>query len=202
MEKDKPLNEYRTELKQRILQYAGEMFATKGIRAVNMESISKGLGISKRTIYELYVDKEALLLACIQNYHNSFHAHMSEYASSGHNSIEIIKEFFTFQLQMTSHFNPQFFDDLKRFPNVLAFFEEHNRLRDKYASDFFKHGVEEGFFLPDVDYELVVRIGTITFHSVMQQGLYNEYSLDSIITNALRLYIRGLCTEKGIEGLG
>ena len=57
------LSTYRQELKVRILQTAMREFKQKGIRDVRMDDIAGILGISKRTLYEIYENKEELLLA-------------------------------------------------------------------------------------------------------------------------------------------
>ena len=54
-------NEYRKEIKEKILQLATTMFFQHGIRKVKMDDIANYLKISKRTLYELYQNKEDLL---------------------------------------------------------------------------------------------------------------------------------------------
>ena len=56
----------RTELKTRIVEKAVEQFTQNGIKSVTMDDIAAMLGISKRTLYEIFADKEALLEECIQ----------------------------------------------------------------------------------------------------------------------------------------
>ena len=51
----------RTELKERIIETAMRLFTDNGIRSITMDEIAASLGISKRTLYEIFVDKEALL---------------------------------------------------------------------------------------------------------------------------------------------
>ena len=48
-------------LKQRILKVATFEFFTTGIRPVTMDSLSRKLKMSKRTLYEIFKDKEELL---------------------------------------------------------------------------------------------------------------------------------------------
>ena len=57
------INEYRQELKKKIIDYAMPEFYQRGIKAVKMDEISQGLHVSKRTVYEIFGDKEELLLA-------------------------------------------------------------------------------------------------------------------------------------------
>jgi AcrR family transcriptional regulator len=49
-------------LRARITEQAKQAFSAYGIKAVRMDDIAAAEGISKRTLYELYADKEALLL--------------------------------------------------------------------------------------------------------------------------------------------
>ena len=45
-----------------------EMFATQGIKAVRMDDIARSLGVSKRTLYEQFGDKQGLLLLAMNRY--------------------------------------------------------------------------------------------------------------------------------------
>lgn len=59
---------YRETLKGKILTAAMAAFTKKGIKAVKMDDIAAALSISKRTLYELYENKEDLLLEGIKRY--------------------------------------------------------------------------------------------------------------------------------------
>ena len=51
-----------TEIKEKILNAAIEEFGKKGLK-FTMDDIAKNLGISKKTLYNVYDNKEAMLLA-------------------------------------------------------------------------------------------------------------------------------------------
>ena len=51
----------------RIIAGAAELFRVYGIRAVTMDAIASHLGISKRSIYERFIDKDTLLFAVINS---------------------------------------------------------------------------------------------------------------------------------------
>ena len=55
----------RLELRERIIDTALNSFATHGIKSITMDDIAAALGISKRTLYEVFSDKETLLMECI-----------------------------------------------------------------------------------------------------------------------------------------
>lgn len=52
----------RAELRKRVILEASSAFAKSGIKNVHMDSLACALSISKRTLYELFCDKEQLLL--------------------------------------------------------------------------------------------------------------------------------------------
>ncbi len=58
-------NSQRVELKDRIIETASEAFTAHGIKSITMDDIAASLGISKRTLYEVFRDKESLLTQCI-----------------------------------------------------------------------------------------------------------------------------------------
>lgn len=54
MNKDCIVNDYRNELKERILEYSEKEFYANGVRQVKMDNIANYLSISKRTLYVLF----------------------------------------------------------------------------------------------------------------------------------------------------
>ena len=52
----------RRELRKRIIETAMGLFSKQGIRSVTMDDIAATFGISKRTLYEVFADKESLLI--------------------------------------------------------------------------------------------------------------------------------------------
>ena len=62
------LNDYRQELKERILELAMQEFSLRGLRDIKMDDMAHKLRISKRTLYEIYADKESLLLEGLQRH--------------------------------------------------------------------------------------------------------------------------------------
>ena len=49
-----------------IIEQAAKMFAEQGIKSIRMDDIAKTLGVSKRTLYEMFEDKEELLYLSIR----------------------------------------------------------------------------------------------------------------------------------------
>lgn len=54
--------------KGRIIDQAMQMFVSQGIKSVRMDDIAQQLGVSKRTLYEMFGDKEGLLYLAMERY--------------------------------------------------------------------------------------------------------------------------------------
>lgn len=191
---------YRQELHERILKASMEEFCKKGIKAVKMDDIASTLAISKRTLYEIYANKETLLLEGIKHKEQQADMHMAEFATKdNHNVIEILIEFLNMHIQSSTAINPAFFDELHKYPDVLNYFRKRHDERLANQNAFFKRGVEEGFFRKDIDYDILTRITDASMDFVMQTQMYREFNLDYILHNVTLLYVRGICTEDGIR---
>lgn len=79
MNKDCIVNDYRNELKERILEYSEKEFYANGVRQVKMDNIANYLSISKRTLYEIYPTKEDLLLECVKKHDKTHESRIEQY---------------------------------------------------------------------------------------------------------------------------
>jgi AcrR family transcriptional regulator len=78
------------DVKLRILKETGIMFSKYGIRSITMEHIASELGISKRTLYEKFEDKDDLILQAIEEGTKVFKKHCFEIVDNSDNIIDAI----------------------------------------------------------------------------------------------------------------
>lgn len=196
------ITEYRASLKGKILKASMEEFISKGIRPVRMDDIANSLAISKRTLYEIYSNKEELLLESTRMSEEEYDSHISAYKEDPkHNVIDILIESYNYRIKRLSGVNPMFFSDMRKYQSVVAYFEQIRKERHARTIDFFKQGVVEGCFRPDVNFDIFCRIGNASMEYIMQNQMYKEYDLKYILDNVIMLFVRGICTEKGLEQL-
>ena len=189
---------YRRELKGRILEVAMREFKCKGVRSVKMDDIARILSISKRTLYEIYSDKQELLLEGIRHEERMHDEHISKFAS-GKGAIDILMEFYRMQINQIGDVNPLFYDDVKKYKMVRDYIRERHLIHQQKGLDFFKKGVKDGYFRDDIDYELISRLAEDVSRLVMESSMYSEYSLEHVSRNIFFLFFRGFSTPKGIE---
>lgn len=194
--------EYKQQLKDRILECAINEFRIKGIKAVKMDDLAAMLVISKRTLYEIYRNKELLLLAVVKAGVSDYEAHMSKFMLNTQASvISTIVEFYRYQMQLLTSISPAYFADIDKYPLVTRWLEKNRQKNNETANQFFQEGVRQGSFRKDVDYSLISEVGHATMSYIMRKQVYNRYGMKQILHDVIMLYIRGFCTIKGIEAM-
>ena len=64
-----------------------------------------------------------------------------------------------------------------------------------------KRGMDEGYFLKDINYDLIGHLFEALENYMMRTHLYEAYSFKEIYVNMLLVSLRGFCTVKGIKVL-
>lgn len=192
--------EYRKELRGRILEVAMQDFIQRGIRAVKMDDIAGSLGISKRTLYEIFPNKESLLLEGIRLKQAMGEEEMAKYVTEKNpNTMDIIMKFYHMQMEELSSLPMTFITEISRYPLVTEFLRKKHQKSEENANRFFQRGVKEGYFRSDVDYELISRLGEGMTQNAIARQLYFQYEPQYIFRNIIFLFLKGFCTQKGLE---
>lgn len=189
----------KAEQKDRILAYAIENFSRNGIRNVKMDDIASDLGISKRTLYQLFKDKENLLVECFKYSEKRYAKLYSELIKSTDNILELYTKWLKMRIDEIRSVNPQFFSDLNKYSRVQKYFKDVSAMKSKEGLKFINMGIAQGLFRNDINYNVLLRISEITAESIMRNELYLEYSYDDLFGSASIMSVRGICTKKGYD---
>ena len=173
-----------------------------GVRNVKMDDISAIIGISKRTLYEIYENKEELLLEGLKFDHERKAREMQEFiGAKDRNEIEVMVKFVKMQMQDLNEINPLFFVEIRRYKRVVNFLHEYHELKRQSTMEFLRKGVEHGYFMKGLNYDIVHEMGNAIINHVMETKLYERYPIQEIFHNYISVLMRGYCTEKGIAEL-
>lgn len=202
MSKNVSPTEYRQQLRQRIIATATHEFESKGVKSVKMDDIATLLSVSKRTVYEIFGNKADLVLECVRHDLDITDRKIEDFAKCPrHNVIDIMLYFYELKMNRMSRIVPTYFIELEKYPQVVKLFDERRKQRQAKSSTFFANGIKQGFFLTGVNYELIEKIADLSIQEAMTRQLYLQYNLKDIFSNLIMVFMRGLCTSKGIEEL-
>lgn len=191
----------KMELRDKIATRAGLLFIERGVKQVTMDTIAQSLGISKRTIYENYKDKNDLLRNVLIQATLSHKEKVVEIIKNSKNVIEALFNFGQYNKETFQKINPLFFEDLQKYhSDIFLQIMTNDQVRNHEISyTLLKRGVNEGVFIKTIDIDLANRF----IHNSMDffNKVTHEEKIDHrIVWETIFLpYVKGICTEKGIE---
>lgn len=189
------------ELKDHIISQADTLFCQYGIKSITMDDIAKHLGISKKTIYLHFKDKNALVVELMRIKMSNQVCEMDQCLADSADAVNEVFFAVTHMQQMLSKMNPALFYDLQKYHpeawNYFVVFREkklfgviHNNL---------KRGVSEGFYRKEINKDILtwMRIGQID--TVFSQTTYpaDQFNIAGLMTEITEHFLYGICTLKG-----
>lgn len=190
---------HHAELYGQIVDVAMKAFRREGIKNVTMDEIAHGLTMSKRTLYQIFSNKEELLLACVKKKEAEERVLHAECWERTGNVMPFLLETFAAQMNEMDDINPCFFTDIVKYPALDRYFKEQNRLREAESVAFLNKGKEQGYFRPDVNFHIVYNQVNCGLKTLLTNEEMNKYSRRELFVNTVIPYLRGCSTMKGIE---
>jgi AcrR family transcriptional regulator len=190
------------ELKNRIIEEATRMMVSQGVKAMRMDDVAENLSISKKTIYELFENKEALILACAYYYINNAEERFRTLTGAGTN---IIEEFILAldYWEQSANRNYNLMSGMKKFyPKIYAIVEQdhYSKTLSKFRQKL-EQGKKDGYILNHINIDLSISVLLYSFVGLTKK----EYFLPDNVseTDAFQYitvyFFRGITTEKGIK---
>lgn len=189
--------------KEIIVREAAKMFMAEGIKSVRMDDIARELSVSKRTLYELFGDKEELIYEAICYFVEEAHTRRSLILNDVDNELEAMIVSLRDMIVRAPEV-ARVRRNLERFyPKVNRRLEESGMMRSKgELREWLAASIERGYLTPTANSGLVVDV----LHNCVQGMLIVEYSDDTRSANVISrvacsvvIFIRGLCTPTGLE---
>ena len=192
---------YRLGLKQKILSTAIELFNERGVRAVKMDDISSELSISKRTLYEIYENKEELLYECVKNKYEDSEVVLAKIAKDSKTVIDILIKIYRLKVEELKNVHPSFYTEMGKYKKIMAYLDDQNKNRKKQQVEFLKRGISEGYFRTDVNYDLVLQLFDVSSRYVFCNYATINCQMEQLSYNLMFVFLRGFCTLKGVKEL-
>ena len=189
-------------IKERIQQKAGELFLRYGIRSVTMDEIATQLGISKKTIYKYFCNKEILIEESTEMVHKTVHEVINTIVAKDHNAIEEnfeIRKMFKemFQIADTS----PLYQLKKHYPEI---YQKVMSRELEECSMCFTHNIEKGIqqdlYRNDLDIDVYVKFYYSLIFNIKENTI-SEKESTKLELQALEYHTRAMATPKGIVEL-
>jgi AcrR family transcriptional regulator len=188
------------ELKERIIDEASQLFFQKGIKSMTMSDIATHLGISKRTLYEVFNDKEELLEACIEKNTKHGEEAMKKLMNESENVIDAMMRIYAKHLSDRRKLNKSVVYDLRKYhPRLYKNIECKQKEDPSPFIPLFEKGLEQGLLRNDVNFEILLWLLKAQFRMLMEEDFLptDLFSIDKFMEAIILNFTRGIATPEG-----
>lgn len=179
------------------------LFRTYGIRSVTMDMLANQMGISKRTIYEVFQDKDELLQGVLKWMTEKQREVSSRILNESENVIEAIFKMLDLMKDHFQNMSPAFLMDIRKYRRYA--FRNMDEKTDipfiRINEDIVNKGIKEGIFRDDIDVQLI----NMCLQEVSRMSNDNDLLKPDdlirkdVIRNVYINYLRGISTPKGLD---
>ena len=190
--------------KERIKQAAHELVMKYSIRSVSMDDIATSVGMSKKTIYQYYQDKDELVKAVVEGVIEENECVCNGHVVAAKNAVHEIFLAMEMMVEMFKSMNPSIIYEMQKYhPEAYLRFHKHkSKFLLSHMQKNLLRGIQEELYRPDINVQILshfrVESMFIPFNPEFQRSL-NNYNLleleEQIITN----FLFGLVSPKGYK---
>lgn len=188
--------------KERIIEQAMQMFVSQGIKSVRMDDIAQQLGVSKRTLYELFGDKEGLLYLAMDRFFEQNRLERSAGCANARNVLEAM--FMVLGAVMdNADIIQRLMSNLRKFyPAVYEKMSREGAAKSRRdLKEMLELGIADGLFVDTFNIELAISLLyytasalTVRKDLMLPEGMPEREAFVQIVSN----FFRGISTTKGL----
>lgn len=187
--------------KDRIKQRAHDLVMQYGIRSVSMDDIANSLGISKKTIYQYYADKDGLVEEVVSALLKCNQEQCNKDRTLAKNAIHEVFLARDMMAEMFRTMNPSLLFDMQKYhPAAYDRFQRHkNEFIYTIIRSNLQRGISEELYREDLNIDLVARfrVDSMLLPFVPEFQSHTRLSLAEVQEELLELFLYGLVTLKG-----
>ena len=191
-----------TELKEKIIRQAKQMFWDYGLKRVGIDGICNELHISKKTFYTVFKTKNELIEEILKSVR--IEEKQSKEIADNDNIIEYLiskTNIFRSKTQRDDEKLFQIHFDMKKYYPEL--FDKHCRLMKEDSEvntlGILNMGIAQGLFRQDMDLTLTKKLISEIFSNMLEYSNTNKIPFIHMMDFCMDTMFRVVCNDKGLE---
>lgn len=196
-----PVREVHAEAMERVLSVSQRLFQTYGLRTMTVDEIARHLGMSKRTLYQLFRDKNELVRMVVRRFIEEMQAHCELIRADARDAIHETFRMFQYLDGIFRNLNPVVFAEMQRYhPDAFMLFDQHQQT---YIKQLIIHnlqrGIQEGNYRADLKIEVIARFRLESGLLPLRQDIFpkDQFPLHEVQHELMLHYLYGISTIKG-----
>ena len=191
--------------KEKIVNGALELYMRMGVKSVNMDEVATNLGISKKTLYVYFDNKQDLVNHCFQKHYDLVSEMINTSAAQFENAIDELFAIDESCSIIMKQINPYLLGELKRYyPNTWALIEQ---LKQKVLFNIMKKnlnkGIKQEIYRKEIDVDIIAKLMINRIDTLINEEVFplTQYDFRKLLTEIRIYHLRGIATIKGINYL-
>ncbi len=191
------------EQKERIQKQAHELFMQYGLKSVSMDDISSKMGVSKKTLYQFFSDKETLVVAVVSEIIRSNRENCDFSREKSKDAVHEIFLAMEIMSELFHHMNPSIIFDLQKYyPQGFEIFKsyKHSYLHEIIKKNI-QRGINEGLYREDINIDIMTRFRlesiVMPFNPEFHQQV--KHPLATIAIELSKQYLFGIVSQNGYK---
>jgi AcrR family transcriptional regulator len=195
------MSQPQADQKLQILNASFQLYMKRGIRSVSMDDLARHLGISKKTIYLYYENKDALVSAMVISHIDAEKKEVQNILSNSENAIDEMQQIARMALRTLSEVSSGTMFDLQKYyrKQWTAVTDLHKNFLHAIITQNIERGVREGIYRPEINAEIIARLyGEMAF-SIVNDDVFSmqNFNMQEVYTQAFHYHINGILSPKG-----
>lgn len=190
-------------VENRIKKETGALFFKYGIRSITMDQIACNLGISKKTIYIYYKDKEELVSSFTDQELNDQSKEMNQIRLSSIDSIDEMLKVMNHLKNFFSRVNPAVFYDLQKFhPSAWEKFKQFKeKVLIAFVEENIKSGIKKDLYRKELQVGLIARLRIEEVELGMNPIIFppDQFNIAEVQTGLIDHFVHGIASAKGLK---
>lgn len=189
------------ETKEKILTGAKKLFLRLGLRNVTLDDICRELGISKKTLYLHFEDKNDLVRQIFEQLLQHKEREINEIIQE--RNLDPISQFTAILNCSTPELrsiHPATIHELRKYhPDAWKVFDHHkNEFILETTRANIEFGIKEGVYRSDINPEIIARIYQNTIEALTDSSNFStEIPIHELFSQFIKYHFHGITTEKG-----
>lgn len=188
---------------QKILTCAKDLFFKYGLRNVTMDDISHELGISKKTVYASFDNKEEIVNTITRDFLKKKEEEYSQIVQNSENAIQEIMLLMSNLKGIFEQIDYRLVMDMQRYyPEVWEMFEQHKK-EFMYVRivENLKTGIGEELYRSDFKIEIMAKLRLEEIQWSLSKEILqgSKYTLLETHNEILMHFLYGIVSTKGLK---
>ena len=190
-------------VEERIIEGAEELFLKGGIKSVTMDDIARHLGVSKKTLYLHFQDKNDLVIGLVKKKLKEDEDQMADIISRSGNVIEEMINMMSCSEEIVSRINPIVIHDMQKYhPEAWKEFQNFkSSVLVKTMEELLIKGIKQGYIRPEIDVKVMALMRVHQLELGFNPSVFPiaEFNTWSVQQQFQEHFNYGVCTLKGFK---